>query len=47
MLTPLQMRLLELQDKKYRDFHSKIIPNIPYENIIIFRYFVRNVRKIS
>ena len=50
MLTPLQMRLFELQDKKYRDFHSKIIPNIPYENIIgiripIIRKFAKEYAK--
>lgn len=50
MLTPLQMRLFELQDKKYRDFHSKIIPNIPYENIIgiripILRKFAKEYAK--
>ena len=50
MLTPLQMRLFELQDKKYRDFHSKLIPNIPYENIIgirtpILRKFAKEYAK--
>ena len=33
----IQERLLALQDEKYRDFHSKLIPTIPPETIIGIR----------
>lgn len=36
-MTSLQKRLFELQDTKYRDFHSKLIPNIEKERIIGIR----------
>lgn len=36
-MTELQQRLLELQDKKYQAFHSKLIPNIAREKVIGIR----------
>ena len=36
-MTSLQERLFELQDTKYRDFHSKLIPDIEKERIIGIR----------
>ena len=33
----IQAELFELQDKKYRDFHSKLIPDIAKQNIIGIR----------
>lgn len=33
----IQAELFELQDKKYRDFHSKLIPDIEKQNIIGIR----------
>ena len=33
-MTLLQKQLFELQDTKYRDFHSKLIPNIDKECVI-------------
>lgn len=36
-MTSLQERLFELQDAKYRDFHSKLIPNIDKECVIGIR----------
>lgn len=30
----IRVRLFELQDLKYRDFHAKLIPNVPKERII-------------
>ena len=36
-MTSLQKRLFELQDIKYRDFHSKLIPNIDKERVIGIR----------
>ena len=36
-MTSLQKRLFELQDTKYRDFHSKLIPNIDKERVIGIR----------
>ena len=36
-MTSLQKRLFELQDTKYRDFHSKLIPDIEKERIIGIR----------
>ena len=45
-----QKRLLELQDPGYRDFHSKLIPNISKETIIgirtpVLRKFVKEYKK--
>ena len=34
MLDEICEHLFELQDKEYRDFHSKLIPNIEYDRII-------------
>ena len=36
-MTSLQKRLYQLQDTKYRDFHSKLIPNIDKERVIGIR----------
>ena len=36
-LTQLQQELFVLQDEKYRDFHSKLMPNIPKEDVIGIR----------
>ena len=36
-LTRLQQQLFVLQDEEYRDFHSKLMPNIPKENVIGIR----------
>lgn len=36
-LTRLQQQLFVLQDEEYRDFHSKLIPNIPKEDVIGIR----------
>ena len=36
-LTRLQQQLFVLQDEKYRDFHSKLMPNIPKEDVIGIR----------
>lgn len=36
-MTSLQKRLFDLQDTKYRDFHSKLIPNIDKECVIGIR----------
>lgn len=36
-MTSLKKRLFELQDTKYRDFHSKLIPDIEKERIIGIR----------
>ena len=33
----IQAELFELQDEKYRDFHSKLIPDMEKENIIGIR----------
>ena len=33
-MNTLQKQLFELQDLKYRDFHSKLIPGYNKENII-------------
>lgn len=30
----IRARLFVLQDEKYRDFHAKLIPNVPYDTII-------------
>ena len=45
-----QKRLLELQDLGYRDFHSKLVPNISKETIIgirtpVLRKFVKEYKK--
>lgn len=45
-----QKRLLELQDPGYRDFHSKLVPNISKETIIgirtpVLRKFVKEYKK--
>ena len=45
-----QEQLFALQDLKYRDFHSKLIPNIDKENIIgirvpILRKFAKQFAK--
>ena len=37
VMTSLQERLFELQDTKYRDFHSKLIPNIEKDRVIGIR----------
>ena len=49
-LTPLQTRLFELQDLKYQDFHSKLLPGIDKETIIgirtpILRKFAKEFAK--
>lgn len=36
-LTRLQQQLFVLQDGEYRDFHSKLMPNIPKEDVIGIR----------
>ena len=36
-LTELQKQLFELQDIKYRDFHSKLMPGIDKETVIGIR----------
>ena len=36
-LTRLQQQLFVLQDEEYRDFHSKLMPNIPKEDVIGIR----------
>ena len=36
-LTALQKQLFELQDEKYRDFHSKLIPDTDKEAVIGIR----------
>lgn len=36
-MTSLQEQLFQLQDTKYRDFHSKLIPNIDKERVIGIR----------
>ena len=46
----IQKRLLELQDLGYRDFHSKLVPNISKETIIgirtpVLRKFVKEYKK--
>ena len=38
-------KLFELQDKKYADFHGKLIPHIPREKIIGVR--VPEMRKLA
>lgn len=38
-------KLFELQDKKYANFHGKLIPNIPREKIIGVR--VPKMRKLA
>ena len=48
--TPLQLQLFELQDLKYRDFHSKLLPGIDKEIIIgirtpILRKFAKEFAK--
>ena len=45
-----QKRLLELQDPGYRDFHSKLVPNISKETIIgirtpVLRKFIKEYKK--
>ena len=40
-----QEMLFQLQDKKYRDFHSKLIPTIPRETVIGVR--TPAVRKLA
>ena len=49
-MTSLQKRLFQLQDTKYRDFHSKLIPNIDKERVIgirtpMLRQFAKEFRK--
>lgn len=45
-LTRLQQQLFVLQDEEYRDFHSKLMPNIPKEDVIGIRVPVlRNFAK--
>ena len=36
-LTELQRQLFELQDTKYRDFHSKLMPETDKETVIGIR----------
>ena len=46
-LTELQKQLFELQDIKYRDFHSKLMPETAKEKIIGIRTPVlRNFAKV-
>lgn len=33
-LNPLTQALFELKDDNYREFHAKLIPNVPAEKII-------------
>lgn len=44
-MTDLQKRLFKMQDLKYRDFHSKLMPNVPYDAVIGVR--VPELRKFS
>lgn len=44
-MTDLQKRLFKMQDLKYRDFHSKLMPNVPYDAVIGVR--VPKLRKFS
>ena len=47
-MNSLQQELFKLQDLKYRDFHSKLMPGIDKETIIgirtpVLRKFVKNI----
>ena len=49
-MSSLQERLFELQDTKYRDFHSKLIPNIEKDRVIgirtpVLRRFAKELGK--
>lgn len=44
-MTPIQKKLFELQDLKYRDFHSKLMPTVCKDKIIGVR--VPQLRKFS
>ena len=44
-MTPIQEKLFELQDLKYRDFHSKLMPTVCKERIIGVR--VPQLRKLA
>ena len=44
-MTPIQEKLFELQDLKYRDFHSKLMPTVSKEKIIGVR--VPELRKFA
>ena len=44
-MTPIQEKLLELQDLKYKDFHSKLIPTVCKDKIIGVR--VPQLRKFA
>ena len=51
-LTELQKQLFELQDIKYRDFHSKLMPETAKEKIIGIRTscaseFCKSIRRYS
>ena len=46
----IQAELFELQDEKYRDFHSKLIPDMEKENIIgirtpVLRKYANNLQR--
>lgn len=50
VMSSLQERLFELQDTKYRDFHSKLIPNIEKDRVIgirtpVLRRFAKELGK--
>ena len=49
-LTKLQKQLFELQDLKYRDFHSKLMPETDKETVIgirtpVLRKFAKEFRR--
>ena len=49
-MNTLQRQLFDLQDLKYREFHSKLMPGIAKETIIgirtpVLRNFVKEFRK--
>ena len=48
-MNTLQKQLFELQDLKYRDFHSKLIPGYNKENIIGIRTpnLLKNMQKLK
>lgn len=51
-LTRLQQQLFVLQDEEYRDFHSKLMPNIPKEDVIgirvpVLRKFAKEFAKFD
>ena len=45
-MNTLQKQLFELQDLKYRDFHSKLIPGYNKENIIGIQRILKRLIKM-